>query len=542
VQETSEESDQVRRIMDGGYLGKSDRLANILEYIVAEELAGRGDLIKAYSIAVDCLDRPESFDPGTDSIVRVEMGRLRRALQDYYTLVGKNDPFHIEIPKGKYQPVITRMAPDPPETTDKKTGRPNLVSVASAVLACSVLAALVYLWLPGKAQISKHPVVAIEPFIQLSPQSRSDDFFQAALETQFLREFSRFRTLRVRKVAAKDSRRESADAAEYLLSGSLQFEGVKILVGIDLFEQSSNTLRWSASFSIDRDSPNQTDLLRKEIRRVAAHIGSPDGLVAAEAIQRMKLINAETPDEYSCQLLWYAYDASKEPELEERADKCLTTLTNQNSLNSEIWSSHAFFQFLEWTRLEAETNHPLLSEALESASKSIRLDPSNPDGHEVLGSILMAQGRFETSYQSYQTARELNPSKPDLTVLVGWFRSLHGEWETGIPLVEEGIALSMAPPGWFRIPLALNFFRTGEFERSLTQAELMIASGDDRGIVLALAAALALKSDDQVQFFVGKLNTNSQTPSEALAEVQAVFDFPTIIDNYSALLASIEKI
>ena len=101
----------------------------------------------------------------------------------------------------------------------------------------------------------------------------------------------------------------------------------------------------------------------------------------------------------------------------------------------------------------------------------------------------MAQGRFETSYQSYQTARELNPSKPDLTVLVGWFRSLHGEWETGIPLVEEGIALSMAPPGWFRIPLALNFFRTGEFERSLTQAELMIASGDDRGIVLALAAA-----------------------------------------------------
>jgi adenylate cyclase len=62
--------------------------------------------LKAYTIAADALGRDANFDPQNDPIVRVEAGRLRRALDHYYTDGGCNDPIVIELPRGHYVPVF----------------------------------------------------------------------------------------------------------------------------------------------------------------------------------------------------------------------------------------------------------------------------------------------------------------------------------------------------------------------------------------------------------------------------------------------------
>lgn len=85
---------------------KSPQLANFIRFIVDETLAGRGGRIKAYTIAADALGRDDSFDPQTDAIVRVEAGRLRRALDCYYSREGRRDPIMIEMPVGHYAPVF----------------------------------------------------------------------------------------------------------------------------------------------------------------------------------------------------------------------------------------------------------------------------------------------------------------------------------------------------------------------------------------------------------------------------------------------------
>lgn len=94
----------VARICASGSLGKSSRQKTLLQYLVQEELDGRGPAIKAYTIALDVFGRPNSFDPATDSIVRVEMGRLRQSLQHYYATYGDRDAITITIPKGSYRP------------------------------------------------------------------------------------------------------------------------------------------------------------------------------------------------------------------------------------------------------------------------------------------------------------------------------------------------------------------------------------------------------------------------------------------------------
>lgn len=96
----------LQRVVASEHLSKSPQLANFLRFVVEESLAGKADRIKAYTIAADALGRGADFDPQIDPIVRVEAGRLRRALNHYYANGGSKDPIVIEMPRGRYAPVF----------------------------------------------------------------------------------------------------------------------------------------------------------------------------------------------------------------------------------------------------------------------------------------------------------------------------------------------------------------------------------------------------------------------------------------------------
>lgn len=100
----------LNRVISSAHLSKSPQLANFLRFVVEQELAGHGSRIKAYTIAADALGRDSNFDPQADPIVRVEAGRLRRALKLYYSNGGYDDPVVIELPRGHYVPVFRANA------------------------------------------------------------------------------------------------------------------------------------------------------------------------------------------------------------------------------------------------------------------------------------------------------------------------------------------------------------------------------------------------------------------------------------------------
>ena len=70
--------EQLARILGSRPFAQSRRMQRFLEYIVVEALAGRSDRLKAYNIALEVFDRPETFDPIVDPLVRVEAARLRQ--------------------------------------------------------------------------------------------------------------------------------------------------------------------------------------------------------------------------------------------------------------------------------------------------------------------------------------------------------------------------------------------------------------------------------------------------------------------------------
>jgi hypothetical protein len=89
---------QLERILQSAKFRASDKQRKFLSFVVKETLEGRASQIKGYTIAVVVYGRTETFDPQVDPIVRVEAGRLRRALEHYYLTAGKNDPVRIKIP------------------------------------------------------------------------------------------------------------------------------------------------------------------------------------------------------------------------------------------------------------------------------------------------------------------------------------------------------------------------------------------------------------------------------------------------------------
>ena len=94
----------VDRIVASRGFRHSPQLVSFLRYVVEATLAGKAASIKSYSIDVEALGRREDFDPHIDPIVRVEAGRLRRALVDYFAGEGAGRPIIIEIPLGHYVP------------------------------------------------------------------------------------------------------------------------------------------------------------------------------------------------------------------------------------------------------------------------------------------------------------------------------------------------------------------------------------------------------------------------------------------------------
>src|SRR4051812_17096955 len=77
----------------------TDRNKSFLRFVAQALFKGRGESIKAYTVAVDVFGRPSSFDPTTDPIVRIEATRLRACLSSYYDLHAKEGGVRIDLPK-----------------------------------------------------------------------------------------------------------------------------------------------------------------------------------------------------------------------------------------------------------------------------------------------------------------------------------------------------------------------------------------------------------------------------------------------------------
>jgi Tol biopolymer transport system component len=103
----------LERILASRQFSQASQQSRFLKFVVEETIQGRAADLKEYSIGAAL--RGFLFDGDLDTTVRVQAGRIRKKLAEYYAGPGVYDSLMIEIPKPGYVPVVRyRSVAQPP--------------------------------------------------------------------------------------------------------------------------------------------------------------------------------------------------------------------------------------------------------------------------------------------------------------------------------------------------------------------------------------------------------------------------------------------
>lgn len=94
----------VERVTGSVRFQRSPKLKAFLQFVCERALAEPSEAVHEQQIGHLVYGRRVDYDTGEDNIVRVEARRLRRELEDYFALEGRDEPVVIVIPKGGYAP------------------------------------------------------------------------------------------------------------------------------------------------------------------------------------------------------------------------------------------------------------------------------------------------------------------------------------------------------------------------------------------------------------------------------------------------------
>src|ERR1700678_2481350 len=147
---------QIDNIIKSHSLRGSESLCKLLQYLAKQALEHPDAPLKEYWIATEVYGRPANFDPQSDSTIRVQAGRLRMKLAEYYAGEGASDPIVVKIPKGSYHLTFEPRQPDPqqspPAAPPAEAARSTVVEVvprawriALALLLIALMGSLIVL-------------------------------------------------------------------------------------------------------------------------------------------------------------------------------------------------------------------------------------------------------------------------------------------------------------------------------------------------------------------------------------------------------------
>ena len=147
---------QIDNIIKSHSLRGSESLCKLLQYLAQQSLYHPDAPLKEYQIATEVYGRPADFDPQSDSTIRVQAGRLRVKLAEYYSGEGAADPILVKIPKGSYHLIFEARPLDShpqPQTVPREVPSPSVAvetvparwRIAVVLLLVGLIASLIVL-------------------------------------------------------------------------------------------------------------------------------------------------------------------------------------------------------------------------------------------------------------------------------------------------------------------------------------------------------------------------------------------------------------
>jgi hypothetical protein len=501
------------RLLESDAFRAAPQLSAFLSFIVESALAGRAGELKGYTIATEALGRPSEFDPQADPIVRVEAGRLRKALAQYDASEGAADPVRIAMPVGGYAPVFEWRAgapagqatdPAPPQPSRDRAASRRWLGAAAFGLVLG-LAALV-VWHQGR-RAGEFPRAGPEPATGPEAQATTASVVQLRLPVvavslgeapdpalgDLVRRFAR---LLVDAMARFDDRvtvvapeaRSAPDAADYVFELNISRDGQNVEGFGRLRAVRGGRVVWTGSTARDVTGGTSDSRLAEIARRLAIRLAEPFGVIHADVRQV-----AGSP---AMRCLFDAVEVRRtmKPQDHLAARDCIGRLLEQDRNFHPAWSQLALLILDEHASGLNPLPGPPLDRALGAALNAARLAPSSARAQQVMMDVLFARGETEDALEAGRKALAANPYDPEIMADFGARLVQLNRPAEGLPLLERAIDLSAGRPPWYDFFAFLGAHLTGA-ERLAESYAAVFATDDSPLSLLGLAMRSAANAD-----------------------------------------------
>jgi serine/threonine-protein kinase len=345
----------------------SESLRRFLRYTVEAALEGRGDSLKEYTVGVEALGRPASFDPHQDTIVRVQARKLRGRLAAYYAAEGRGQSYRIVYRPGSYLPAFAG---------------------AHEAVAKSLR------------------TVAVLPLMNLTADNAAGYFCDGLAEelidllarTEGLRVVARTSSFRFK--GAQEDVRDIGQrlGADLLIEGAVRSAGDRYRITIRLLSTADGCEIWASRY--DRTSHDVIELEAEIAASIASALssGTPPEVLATDAEGATLYLQAR-----------HAWNQRSETGFR-RALELYTAATGRDPGAAKAWSGIAECHVL-MNMHGLALPHVCMPKAREAALTALAVDPGLASAWSALAAVTALYDRkFESAEEHFRKALDLDPA------------------------------------------------------------------------------------------------------------------------------------
>lgn len=447
---------QLDRILESADFRSSESLRAFLRFVVEETLAGRTHEIKAYTVAVRAFNRNPDFDPQTDTIVRVQARRLRRALDHYFLTEGVDDPIRISIPRGTYIPLFIEYGSADAEGAAEVSPRNRAV-------------------VEDHLRLPDGPAVLVFP-LQTGDSPSGQVYMVDGFAEQLVVNLTRFQEIRaIGPLLRTKFVDEPQDvqvlgeryAAQYILQGLWLARNGDVRITMKLVECETRRTVWAESFDVNGLAVDVLALQDQVAAQIAATVADPYGVIMHSRSQRAATGQRQNPDAADAILRYYHFFAVLTAEAWSAAFNSLEHAVEVAPDDAVVHSMLADMILAQYHLLGA--GEEKLEQAEHLVRRALTLNPSCDHAHFMQANCYLHRHRHDLFIRKADQVIQNNPNRASIVGDLAVFLAIAGEWERGLACLDAAMKLSPHYPGWYHYAPFLFAYRRGDFATALAE-------------------------------------------------------------------------
>jgi adenylate cyclase len=313
----------------------------------------------------------------------------------------------------------------------------------------------------------------------------------------------------------------------YLLGGSLQRDGDRLRVSVELTEGHSGEIKWSERF--DRVGDAIIDIQDDIASAIVGTLWSYSGAIRDAELDRIASKPATNFNAFDYILKGIYHKEKFTADSQRQAHQCFNKALALDPSSAEAYGWSAWAHMIDILMGWSDDDAASLQQAYAQARASISTDTHCEIGHWALAEAYILDADHVRGFLEFDKAMEINPNNPDLMVTKGGELVIIGQVEAGFELIQQGMDHNKHHPEWYFWHLGIACFAAARFTDAIDAFNHMSAHNKDTWIYLS---ASYVQTGDLVE---------ARKQADELLKNHPGFKPDEIVETHAYLLVSAQR-